>query len=308
MFKVKALNAFDQLIIDNILKLMRDAGLIPRANDTSRQAIDYEPCVQNTKRFHKIRANCHQLALGRPTPVAASVVLAYLSRAGTPSDPKAVSLGQFIEKIDIEILDEPLVQSAGTDTWPPLLLDNLPQIKLGKETEECILTRVVGYLRDFFTTREYDVNPLKLLRIAEAYVANGIITFDQVDARLTKDLRVDNTLRHSLGMGVAKESVTEARGEAEVNVWQSYRIYPDELCSLTAPKPKAVELRTHDKLIGFSYEVMDDLFTINREYGISEAGNPYQGAWVCRNFHTGEYIDHDRHRHDLFERLNVKVA
>jgi hypothetical protein len=307
MFNVKALGAFDQLIIDGTVKLMRDAGLLPRANDTSRQAIDYVPCVQNTKRFHKIRSNCHQLTMGRPTPVAASVVAAYLGLSGTPDNPNDVSLGQFIEQIDTEILDEPLFKSVGTqEAWPPLLLDNMPQLKLGKETEEDKLTRVVGYLRDFFMTRHYDVNPLKLLRIAQAYLVNGITTFDQVDAQLTKDLRVDTTLRHSLGMGVEKKVV--AKGEDEVVTTSALCITAEEMAALDKPKPKAVELRTHNKLIGFSYEVVDDLFMINREYGISEAGNPYQGAWVCRNFHTGEYIDHDRHRHDLFERLNVKVA
>ena len=208
MLKVKALGGFDQLIIDNILKLMNDAGLIPMANDVDLQAIKYEPCFQNFKRFHKIRANCHQLAHGHPTPVAASMVFNYLSLAGTPCDPKPVSLGQFIEKIDIEILGEQLVQSADTHPQP-----------------------------------------------------------------LVKEAAV--------------------KGEAEVEYRTSLGITP-------------AELRTHDKLIGFSYEVMDDLFMINREYGISEVGNPYQGAWVCRKFHTGEYVDHDRYRNDLFERLNVK--
>lgn len=305
MFKVKALGGFDQLIIDNILKLMNDAGLIPMANDVDLQAIKYEPCFQNFKRFHKIRANCHQLAHGHPTPVAASMVFNYLSLAGTPSDPKPVSLGQFIEKIDIEILGEPLVQSVDTHPQPLVKevatkgyydgcrkidwdVDNHIQVSMGKVTDH------EQYAEIKSGSHRFSKPPVTLW------------SFDWVDARMLKDMRGDDTLRRCLGMSVPKEAVTETRGETEVKSPNSLGITPEQLNPLVTPKPKAVELRTHDKLIGFSYEVMDDLFMINREYGISEVGNPYQGAWVCRKFHTGEYVDHDRYRNDLFERLNVK--
>lgn len=46
---------------------------------------------------------------------------------------------------------------------------------------------------------------------------------------------------------------------------------------------------------------------IAKEYGVSPVGNPFLGAWVFRNMQTGEYIDHDFNRNDLFERHNVKL-
>lgn len=50
----------------------------------------------------------------------------------------------------------------------------------------------------------------------------------------------------------------------------------------------------------------DDQLVISREWGISPANNPFYGAWVIRNMQTGEYIDHDRYRSDLFERNHLK--
>lgn len=45
---------------------------------------------------------------------------------------------------------------------------------------------------------------------------------------------------------------------------------------------------------------------IAREYGKHENGNMFGGCWVARAISTGEYIDNDRNRMDLFERLGFK--
>lgn len=56
------------------------------------------------------------------------------------------------------------------------------------------------------------------------------------------------------------------------------------------------------------YFIRDDVhYIIARAYGTSPTGNPFFGAWVCNEHHTGKYIDHDKYRADLFERLNLKV-
>lgn len=57
------------------------------------------------------------------------------------------------------------------------------------------------------------------------------------------------------------------------------------------------------------YFIRDDVhYVIARAYGTSPTGNPYFGAWVCFEHYTGKYIDHDKYRTDLFERLNLKVS
>lgn len=45
---------------------------------------------------------------------------------------------------------------------------------------------------------------------------------------------------------------------------------------------------------------------IAREYGKHENGNMFGGCWVARAIGTGDYIDNDRNRMDLFERLGFK--
>lgn len=45
---------------------------------------------------------------------------------------------------------------------------------------------------------------------------------------------------------------------------------------------------------------------IAREYGKHENGNMFGGCWVARKINTGEYVDNDRSRALLFERLGFK--
>lgn len=52
----------------------------------------------------------------------------------------------------------------------------------------------------------------------------------------------------------------------------------------------------------------DDEIVISREYGIHPTSEmPMQGAWVMRNYHTGEFIDSDKYINDLTERNNLTV-
>lgn len=83
-------------------------------------------------------------------------------------------------------------------------------------------------------------------------------------------------------------------------------LYPKVELLPPAEKPKRVDAIAV-KLSGYRFERDDVFYVISREYGVSPNGNPLQGAWVCRNYHTGDYIDHDRKRNDLAERLNIKL-
>lgn len=59
---------------------------------------------------------------------------------------------------------------------------------------------------------------------------------------------------------------------------------------------------------GDDYYLTDDSkIIIAREYGLSPNGNPYRGSWVMRDYRTGNYIDHDYNRNNLFERNQAKV-
>lgn len=47
-------------------------------------------------------------------------------------------------------------------------------------------------------------------------------------------------------------------------------------------------------------------YVAQREDGTTPNGNQMAGRWVLRNA-QGEYLDHDRYRHDMFSRHNLKV-
>lgn len=49
-----------------------------------------------------------------------------------------------------------------------------------------------------------------------------------------------------------------------------------------------------------------DSYAAQREQGTTPNGNPMAGRWVLRNL-QGEYIDHDKYRHDLFSRYDLIV-
>jgi len=42
-----------------------------------------------------------------------------------------------------------------------------------------------------------------------------------------------------------------------------------------------------------------------RETGLAPGGNPLGGSWVLRDA-SGEFLDFDRYRHDLFERNGLR--
>lgn len=112
-------------------------------------------------------------------------------------------------------------------------------------------------------------------------------------------------VRVALEMGDTKQSITRNIGEAEVVVNSRYSGV-DALISLentALQEPvKAFEVDDH-----YRYTRNDVQFVIAREYGQSPEGNPLMGSWVIRNFFTGDYIDHDRHRTDLAERHAIKL-
>ncbi|ABY63005.1 hypothetical protein ST201phi2-1p175 [Pseudomonas phage 201phi2-1] len=73
----------------------------------------------------------------------------------------------------------------------------------------------------------------------------------------------------------------------------------------TKPKVAMLELNEHF----YRTVCNDDELVISREYGIHPVSEmPMQGAWVLRNYHTGEFIDSDRYWNDLTERHNLEVA
>lgn len=112
----------------------------------------------------------------------------------------------------------------------------------------------------------------------------------------------------ALEMGDTKQSITRNIGEAEVVVNSRYSgvdalnaLISLENTALQEPV-KAFEVDDH-----YRYTRNDVQFVIAREYGQSPEGNPLMGSWVIRNFFTGDYIDHDRHRTDLAERHAIKL-
>lgn len=46
---------------------------------------------------------------------------------------------------------------------------------------------------------------------------------------------------------------------------------------------------------------------ISREYGIAPNGDGFRGKWVYRNV-LNEIVDFDQFRHDLFERVGLRVS
>lgn len=83
-------------------------------------------------------------------------------------------------------------------------------------------------------------------------------------------------------------------------------LYPKAELLLPPEMPERVNAK-EVSLPGYQFERDDVFYVINREYGISPNGNPLQGAWVCRDYHTGNFIDHDRNRTNLAQRLNIKL-
>ncbi|WDS62287.1 hypothetical protein [Pseudomonas phage D6] len=51
----------------------------------------------------------------------------------------------------------------------------------------------------------------------------------------------------------------------------------------------------------------EHMHVVAKEYGVSPTGNPFLGSWVYRHMRSGEYIDHDHNRNDLFERNQIKI-
>lgn len=74
----------------------------------------------------------------------------------------------------------------------------------------------------------------------------------------------------------------------------------------TPIKPERVMAKKYS-VDEYRFNRVDDEYVIVKEYGVSPNGNPFQGAWVCRNYHTGAYVDHDRYRADLSERIYVTL-
>lgn len=108
----------------------------------------------------------------------------------------------------------------------------------------------------------------------------------------------------ALEMGDAKQKPIRNIGDAEVVLRTAVLIDDKDLNQLTAKQEpvRAFEVDDH-----YRYTRNDVQFVIAREYGQSPEGNPLMGAWVIRNYFTGDYIDHDRHRTDLAERHAIKL-
>jgi hypothetical protein len=53
--------------------------------------------------------------------------------------------------------------------------------------------------------------------------------------------------------------------------------------------------------------VTEEAGTVRREQGLTPNGNPIANRWVYRNA-TGEFIDFDGNRHDLFEHNRLRLV
>lgn len=73
--------------------------------------------------------------------------------------------------------------------------------------------------------------------------------------------------------------------------------------TVETPKFKVTEIENSY----FRVEAGDKLYVVAREFGVHpESEMPFGGRWVMRDFFTGDYIDSDQYRIDLFERQNLK--
>jgi hypothetical protein len=131
------------------------------------------------------------------------------------------------------------------------------------------------------------------------YIAHQIVSSAAMKAR-----SITTALKEA---GVEKS--TRNIGDTEIYVKSDLKIAAEEMLDPCNGK-SAVQL---EQAIGYR---MDDHYRFNRndwqyvmarEYGVSPTGNVFMGAWVIREYLTGEYIDHDRNRHDLAERHAIKL-
>lgn len=62
----------------------------------------------------------------------------------------------------------------------------------------------------------------------------------------------------------------------------------------------------YEKGVGYERYVSDDGYKIEREYGNSPLGMPFNGVWVYRDM-GGEFIDYSQWRNDLAEKYGIKL-
>lgn len=463
MFNTKANGGFDQMIIDRIMDLFRVQGLIPKLDDKSAHARDFEPSHVVVASFHQIRKNCHDLCLGVSTPEGADLIDRYLKLTMTLSgENRTRSFGIFMDSIAAQIASgkNPDFDTTGWPEFQPQgynmmntglrQLFQMPALRamehpsreimepMGKAIQamyrlndielrypdisnivlslihqgitdpavacatvyknhytnstqpmklapergndlhfvKLVVTSELLKLNPFDTTSTEEITEVAE-RIIGELVANPTFTRDEVVVEFKKDqsdspvariqrvvwtvlmkermeqklLRRSTNLFSQALMQKAPEfdkatdhtkAVTEALAElrshishydggtldllsreapirqlGDVEVSLESNAMGDEpadsalladsalmLAGFEPIEPKLTNPRKVE-LEGYHFEREDDFHVITREYGVSPQGNALQGAWVCRNYHTGEYIDHDRYRVDLFERLNV---
>lgn len=452
MFNVKAINKFDQTIIDQIMALFRTGGLIPKVGDTSPYARDFEPAESIVASFHQIRKNCHDLCHGTTTPIAGELIGRYLKLEMTLNGVQGHrTFGAFMDTIVQQIATgrnpdfdqtgwppfntQGLVPMHGYNLLPqqaayPNQVQGLPDLELMKqisvaikamaqlngfptvdvETDRialhlmqqgitdpvkaciavyknsasswnCVMKLApdrgssLDYVKLVIAEEQLKLNPFDMIsieqisdvaeRIILGLIANPTFTRDEVIVELKKD-QTDTTIgriyrivyqvleREGYDRVQLKDSATrlaqalmqrapefahssqytkavikalaELRDHISVHDGGTLALSLNEhsseddhadsalledladsalmLAGIEPTQPERVSSRKVE-LEGYHFEREDDFHVITREYGLSPTGNPLQGAWVCRNYHTGAYIDHDRYRNDLFERLNV---
>lgn len=144
---------------------------------------------------------------------------------------------------------------------------------------------IIEYIANMFAVYEITLPKDKLLNLAE-YAMNKRVS----------DTRELEKLMH--------EAAINTHGANYIVVLRD--LYPKAQLLLPPEEPQRVNAKAVT-LPGYQFERDDVFYVVNREYGQSPNGNPFQGAWVCRDYHSGAYIDHDRNRTNLAQRLSIKL-
>lgn len=99
------------------------------------------------------------------------------------------------------------------------------------------------------------------------------------------------------------EAIYCAKGVQSPSEPANEALGPDQ----TSPTKPKVEMLVLEENFYRSIRA-DDEVVVSREYGIHPKSEmPMQGVWVMRNYHTGEFIDSDRNRTNLFERNYLRL-
>lgn len=201
-----------------------------------------------------------------------------LAKVGVENIPKSPNIFQGLSKL--------------IASWPPTKQsDSGGTFGISQKTIAEEIRRLLAIQGESWTMNEISDFATKLWHIK---VLNGSLSAAEIAKRVSAELETGRTQQPIRNIG-----------DAEVVLPTAMLIDDTDLNKLTAKQDlvKAVEVDDH-----YRYIRNDVQFTIAREYGKSPEGNPLMGAWVIRNFFTGDYIDHDRHRTDLAERHAIKLT